>query len=362
MNPTTIEELQAIVQAHQHKKLTIQGGGTKSALSSGDAPTLSMRGFSGILEYEPNEYTFTAYAGTPIKTIQQALAEHGQYLPFDPILVEQGATLGGTVAANTSGSGRWRYGGVRDFILGVRFVDGQGRYVRSGGKVVKNAAGFDLSKFFVGSLGQFGVLVEMSFKVFPKPEDFMTLYLDYHSLEDALQAIFVLMGSPLEFDTLDLVTTYTHPTLYLRVGGSQPTLSHRIHHLHTFLRQHIVPITTSVNATDEMAWQETNNLEWRKAYSSVVKIPITPRQVVDFEARVQAIPSNRRYTTAGNVAWVALDDPAALTPILKDMGLVGLRLLGNAGTPHIGDTLKGEVMRQRMKQVLDPHQVFRDEG
>src|SRR5262245_21553864 len=125
LQPTTVEELQTIVR--ENKNLVLRGGGTKPALSTAPdgAMSLDMRGFNGIIDYEPCEYTFTAYAGTPLKTIVNALAKNGQYLPFDPLLVEKGATLGGTVAANTSGSGRWRYGGVRDFILGVRFVDGQ---------------------------------------------------------------------------------------------------------------------------------------------------------------------------------------------------------------------------------------------
>ena len=110
------------------------------------------------------------------------LAEHGQYLPFDPPLAAAGATLGGTVAAGLSGPGRYRYGGVRDFVLGVRFVDGMGNLVRGGGKVVKNAAGFDFPKLMVGSLGRLGVLAELSFKVFPQPPAFATLAVSYHGI------------------------------------------------------------------------------------------------------------------------------------------------------------------------------------
>src|SRR4029450_4463398 len=91
-----------------------------------------------------------------------ALAARGQSLRCDPFLLDAGATLGGTVAAGLSGPGRFRYGGLRDFILGVRFVDGLGRLMHMGGKVVKNAAGFDLPKFLVGSLGRFGVLAELT--------------------------------------------------------------------------------------------------------------------------------------------------------------------------------------------------------
>ena len=146
-------------------------------------------GLSGVLEYEPGEYVFTALAGTPVAQVEAMLAEHGQYLPFDPLWPARGATLGGTVAANTAGPGRNRYGGVRDFLIGVRFIDGRGELVRGGGKVVKNAAGFDLPKLMVGSLGAFGLLVELSFKVFPQPEAFATLEIECGSLDAALQIV-----------------------------------------------------------------------------------------------------------------------------------------------------------------------------
>src|SRR6185503_15751320 len=139
--------------AAQGQRSLPRGGGTKDALSSagGETTRLDLGGCAGIVEYAPSEFTVTALAGTPIAEMVAALGERGQYLPFDPILVEAGATLGGTIAAGVSGSGRARYGGIRDFILGVRFLDGGGTLVRGGGKVVKNAAGFDLPKLMVGS-------------------------------------------------------------------------------------------------------------------------------------------------------------------------------------------------------------------
>ena len=144
------------------------GAGTKPRLSAvgADVVKISTVGMRGIVEYEPSEFTFTALAGTPVKEIASALAERGQYLPFDPLLVDAGATIGGTVAAGLGGPGRFRFGGLRDFIVGVRFVDGGGRLLRMGGKVVKNAAGFDLPKFFVGSLGRYGALAEVTSRCF----------------------------------------------------------------------------------------------------------------------------------------------------------------------------------------------------
>ena len=144
LQPETTGELQQIIK--DHRQVLPVGRNTKPALSTAlnGITQLEMGKISGIIEYEPGEYTFTAYAGTPVSEVQTELEKHGQYLPFDPLLVTAGATLGGVVAANTAGSGRYRYGGVRDFILGVHFIDGQGQLVRSGGKVVKNSAGFDL--------------------------------------------------------------------------------------------------------------------------------------------------------------------------------------------------------------------------
>ncbi|MEP7358215.1 MAG: FAD-binding protein, partial [Anaerolineales bacterium] len=142
IQPRSIQELQAAVAANDH--VIVRGAGSKPALTppaQAGGLTLDAAQLSGVLEYEPGEFTFTALAGTPVRLVRDLLKEHGQYLPFDPPLAEQGATLGGTVAAGLSGPGRYRFGGVRDFILGVRFIDGTGELIRGGGKVVKNAAG-----------------------------------------------------------------------------------------------------------------------------------------------------------------------------------------------------------------------------
>ena len=114
-------------------------------------------------------------AGTRVSEVVATLGEQGQYLPFDPLLADSGATIGGTVASNASGPGRFRFGGIRDFLLGVRFVDGRGNCIRGGGQVVKNAAGFDYPKLLVGSQGKLGLIYELTFKVFPRPESYATL-------------------------------------------------------------------------------------------------------------------------------------------------------------------------------------------
>ena len=121
-------------------KVAIRAGGTKNALTRRNGAeadfVLDMAEFQGVVEYEPSEYTITALAGTSLASLQQTLRQQGQYLPFDPMWIEQGATVGGTVASGVSGPGRLRYGGLRDFILGIRFWDGAGQDIRGGGKVV----------------------------------------------------------------------------------------------------------------------------------------------------------------------------------------------------------------------------------
>ncbi len=196
--PATLTELRdAVLSA---PRVIAVGAETKPRLSAVDAVKISTRQLSGITEYEPSEFTFTALAGTPVKEIIAALDEKGQYLPFDPMLVEAGSTIGGVVASGLSGPGRFRYGGVRDFILGVRFVDGMGRLLRLGGKVVKNAAGFDVPKFLVGSLGRFGVIGEVTFKVFPKRESMLTLEMPFEADKMARIA-----NSRFEADALDVL-------------------------------------------------------------------------------------------------------------------------------------------------------------
>lgn len=348
LQPQTVDELRDMVRFHN--ALLPSGGGTKPALSTppDDVHEINMGALSGIIEYEPTEYTFTACAGTPLAEIATTLAEHGQYMPFDPLLVGAGATLGGTIAANTSGSGRYRYGGVRDFILGVQFVDGQGRLVRGGGKVVKNAAGFDLPKFFVGSAGRYGILAEASFKVFPQPPAYVTLTFSSPDVESALEAVFKLTTSPLEMDALDIEPDNDDWALLVRIGGLREALPGRVTRLQSFLGQEAV-----VTDDDAAFWREINNLTWAADYGCVAKVPLVPKQISMFDAAVAA--DARRYTAGGNVAWVATDDPDRLHNALAEMSLVGMQLRGTV--PYMG-VRHGVALAQRVKEALDPDRKF----
>jgi glycolate oxidase FAD binding subunit len=270
------------------------GGGSKPALSGWG--NLTMNDVSGVLEYNPQEYTFTALAGTPLKEVQTLLEKHGQYLPFDPPLVEAGATLGGTVASGLSGPGRYRFGGVRDFLLGVKFVSGEGQLITGGSKVVKNAAGFDFPKLMVGSLGQFGVLIELTFKVFPRPEAYETLAVDFASFEEANQAVQKLATANLELSCLELLPP---SRLILRVGGLQEALPKRIAQIQQFLSKETQTLD------DAATWQEAREFSWLPIDHSLIKLPLSPAKVHGLEKLLEPLKLTRRYSVAGNVLYLA---------------------------------------------------------
>ncbi|SHM91601.1 glycolate oxidase FAD binding subunit [Pseudomonas asturiensis] len=154
---------------HDATALRIQGGNSKAFLGR-EAPgkVLDMRGHCGIVSYDPTELVITARAGTPLSELMQTLDDAGQMLPCEPPTFGD-ATLGGMVAAGLSGPRRPWSGSVRDFVLGTRVITGHGKHLRFGGEVMKNVAGYDVSRLMAGSMGCLGVLTEVSLKVLPRP-------------------------------------------------------------------------------------------------------------------------------------------------------------------------------------------------
>jgi glycolate oxidase FAD binding subunit len=154
----------------QGRPLRIRGGGTKDFYGpplAQDLPVLDTREWQGIVAYEPTELVVTARAGTPLAALEAALAEQGQCLPFEPPHFGPGATVGGMVAAGLSGPARASVGAVRDYVLGLQMLNGRGEHLTFGGQVMKNVAGYDLSRLIAGSLGSLGVITEVSLKVLP---------------------------------------------------------------------------------------------------------------------------------------------------------------------------------------------------
>lgn len=350
MSTITVKSVDKLVTAIQdNEQVHIIGNGSKSGLSNPDVQNIQLSGLIGITEYQPEEYTITAQAGTPVKVMQEALAKNGQYLPFDPMLAET-ATIGGTVATNLSGSRRFRYGGVRDFILGATVVDGQGRLFRVGGKVVKNSAGFDLTKFLVGSLGLYAIMTEMTFKVFPDVPDFTTLKLTFDMLDDLLHAIYFLNQNVFELDALDFVPDGEQWVLWVRMTGLADTLSARVERLVSTLQDKTALSDSDEQRGDNSVWETHNSLSWADGLS-VVKVAISPKQIPQFDAPLAT--DTRRYSVGGNVAWIATGDTDKLNTILTEQDLTGLCVLGDSSNGILGKPIDNP-LSDRVKMIFDP--------
>lgn len=217
--------------------LSVQGGGTRGLASEGQG--LSVAGLSGITLYEPGALTLVAKAGTPVAEIESTLDAENQRLAFEPmdhrkLLNTQGTpTIGGVFAANVSGPRRPSVGAARDFLLGVRFVDGHGTLIRNGGRVMKNVTGYDLVKLLAGSHGTLGVLTEVAFKVLPRPETEATLVLNGLDAAAALTSMNAALGSP--FEVSGAAYLPDRAETLLRLEGFEASVRYRIERLKDLL-------------------------------------------------------------------------------------------------------------------------------
>jgi glycolate oxidase FAD binding subunit len=197
-NPIIEAFREQILHAVKNKTpLSIEGGSTKSWYGNSNTfAKLNTRTYSGILEYQPEELVITACAGTPLKEIEAALKEKKQVLAFEPPHFGEHATFGGAIAAGLAGPGRISVGNFRDFVLGARILDGKGQDLSFGGQVMKNVAGYDVSRLIPGSMGTLALLLEASVKVLPKPAATATIRCQI-SQEKTLRILNEWAGQPL---------------------------------------------------------------------------------------------------------------------------------------------------------------------
>lgn len=202
--------------AAAHTTLAIRGGGSKARYAGTNRGTpLDVTGHRGIVSYEPTELVITARAGTPLAVVEAALAERNQMLGFEPPHFGASATLGGTIACGFSGPRRAYAGSARDFMLGARIINGRGDILKFGGQVMKNVAGYDLSRLMVRSFGTLGVILEASLKVLPKPAREVTLTFEVTATE-ALDRMAAWGGQPLPLSA----AAHSGESLYIRLSGS----------------------------------------------------------------------------------------------------------------------------------------------
>lgn len=217
MNTDLSQQLQQqILDAYQHATpLRIVGGNSKLFYGRQVAgEVLNVSEHQGLLSYEPTELVITARAGTPLKEIEKILESNGQMLPFEPPAFSTHATMGGTIACNLSGPRRAYAGAARDYLLGCKIINGKGEILSFGGEVMKNVAGYDVSRLMAGALGTLGVLLEVSLKVLPKPEMETTQELNCSAVE-AIEKMHAWSQTPLPISA----TSFYDSKLRVRFSG-----------------------------------------------------------------------------------------------------------------------------------------------
>jgi glycolate oxidase FAD binding subunit len=359
VRPEAVPDVAAAVAGAGAKKVLSVGGRTKPALwETGQdeaALMIDTGSLRGVVAYDPGELTFTAQAGTPMTEVDAVLAEHGQYLPLDPPMRAGGSTLGGVVAAGLPGSGAFGSGIVRDFIIGIRVVDGRGNLISGGGRVVKNAAGFDLPKLMVGSVGRLGVITEVTFKVFPRPAAAATVAFESDSLAASTQLLVALGRSPLAIAALDLEPP---GRVLVRLEGPDHLLDERIARLQ---RNFDLPSERLTDADQAALWERAVECTWAPDEDALVVAPLTIGDLGALDSELDGDTVERRYSLAGRLAWIAwprerrLDE---LGDLLGRLGLCGLPLRGSSGPYVMLGAARRNAFADRVRKALDPDRRF----
>lgn len=328
--------------------LQIRGGGSKDFY--GNIPhgqLFDTRVYRGIVSYEPTELVITARCGTPLAEIEAALAEKNQVLAFEPPHFSDtqaggNATLGGCVAAGLSGPRRLQVGPLRDFVLGTRLLDGQGRVMDFGGQVMKNVAGYDISRLLAGSLGVLGVIAEVSLKVLPKPMAEATLRLEVDEAR-ALQLMNQWRGQPLPISA----TAWHQDVLSVRLSGARAAVEAASRQL-------------GGSAVDDpqaqLFWSDLR--EQRLAFFSNSDIPLWRLSLPANCAPLDL--GDTLIEWSGGLRWLRCDlAPEIIRATAKELGgnatLFRCNKTAAAFTP-LPDSLM--LLHRRLKQQFDPAGIF----
>ncbi|WBL59909.1 glycolate oxidase subunit GlcE [Stutzerimonas stutzeri] len=319
--------------------LRIQGSGSKAFLGRAvEGQLLDVREHCGIVSYDPTELVVTARAGTPLAELEATLDEAGQMLPCEPPHFGEGATVGGMIAAGLSGPRRPWSGSVRDFVLGSRVITGQGKHLRFGGEVMKNVAGYDLSRLMAGSFGCLGVLTEVSLKVLPKPRLCTSLRLEI-DLERALLKLAEWGQQPVPISA----ASHDGKALYLRLEGGEGSVN--------AARERI-----GGEALDPGYWNELR--EQRLAFFTDPR-PLWRLSLPNNTPAV-ALPGDQLVDWAGAQRWLKSDaDAVTIRGIAIEVG--GHATCFTAGaTSNPFQPLSAPLLRyhRQLKAALDPQGIF----
>lgn len=305
----------AVAAAHAAREpIAVEGNGSKRGLLRPvqAARTLSTRNLTGITLYRPSELVISARAGTLVPEIEAALAEKGQHLIAEPpdtraiFGAEAPATLGGIVAANLSGPRRIALGAMRDHVLGIRFVNGTGEVIRSGGRVLKNVTGLDLCKLLAGSYGTLGVMTEITLKVLPAPEAQATIVVTPPDVVAGVRALSAGLGSPYGVTGAALLDGPDGTQAFLRIEDFAPSVAYRAGRLAEAMAAHRVA---------RIAEAEESRRLWRAirdgiplgatAGEAIWRVSVRPSAGPGVMAAARAAGGRAYLDWGGGLAWVA---------------------------------------------------------
>ncbi|WP_338549457.1 FAD-binding protein [Roseovarius phycicola] len=312
LSPSSEAELAELVSS-TYEPLRVMGGGTRPIGVPVNAQPLTTQKISGIELYEPGALTLVAKAGTTIAEIEKTLAKENQRLAFEPmdhrgLLGTTGEpTIGGVFAANVSGPRRIQCGAARDFLLGVRFVDGQGQITRNGGRVMKNVTGYDIVKLMAGSYGTLGVMTEVALKVLPKSHCTGVLLLEGLDDKAAIHALSRALGSPYE------VTGAAHlqegldgtPVTMIRIEGFENSVAYRAGELQELLSEFgEAALETDPDRTTN-GWRYIRDVEpFHNQSGDVWRLSVKPSDAPDLVSRIDG--AKAIYDWGGGLVWLLL--------------------------------------------------------
>ncbi|MCZ8279420.1 MAG: glycolate oxidase subunit GlcE [Acetobacteraceae bacterium] len=320
--PTDEAGIIAAVQAAQaaREPLAIEGHGSKRGMLRPvqAARSLSTRALTGITLYRPAELIISARAGTPLAEIEAALAEKDQQLIAEsPYLngvfgTSAAPSIGGVVAANLSGPRRIAWGATRDHVMGLRFINGAGEAIRSGGRVLKNVTGLDLCKLLSGSYGTLGVITEVTLKVLPRPETSATLIIETPDLTSAVAALSAGLGSPFGVSAAAALPQRDHVVAALRLEDFAASVTYRMEKLRgvlgSFGTQRVIE-----DAESRAFWRSVREVEPLQAMpgEAIWRVSVRPSAGPRIAAAADAIGGRAMLDWGGGLVWIAASPSTA---------------------------------------------------
>lgn len=293
--------------------IEVRGGGTKRDIGLPERGTaiVDLGAMTGVVDYEPSELVMTVRPATPLAQIEQILADKGQVLAFEPwdhaaiFGAENGATIGGVVAAGVAGPRRVSAGGARDHLLGFEAVSGRAEIFKGGGKVVKNVTGYDMSKVIAGSWGQLAIMTELTLKVLPLPRSTATVWIGGLSAETSIPAMAEAMGSPCAVAATAHVpgTRDCQSVTAFRLEGFAESVAVRIEELGSLLARYGASTTmTAIGA--ERLWRTVTTAPRLAECETLWRAHVAPSRAGAFIAALDALGASYLMDWGGAAFWV----------------------------------------------------------